>query len=213
MLSSVITSGWVEGWAVSRGTPAPVPQPWGYRIDVGLPDHVFRHVLAEPDEAIVRKLGEAITEPGAWLKLLAPPETVADWLPEGWSLPDDPGFMMFTELRRHAPGAVPDGYTLHKETRDGVLRVRVHAADGSLATRGQVAPTGATAVVDQMETEPAHQRRGLGRLVMRTLESAAAEAGATTGILSATTQGRALYGSLGWQLQGPLTGIVRDPAV
>ncbi|MET7620813.1 GNAT family N-acetyltransferase [Streptomyces sp. NPDC005408] len=66
--------------------------------------------------------------------------------------------------------------------------------------------------MDQVETDPSHQRRGLGRLVMRTLETAAAESGSTTGVLSATTQGLALYGSLGWQFQGPLTGIVRGPA-
>lgn len=44
---------------------------------------------------------------------------------------------------------------------------------------------------------------------MRTLETAAAEAGATTGVLSATRDGLRLYTSLGWRLQGPLTGVVR----
>ncbi len=212
MHSSAITSAWVEGWAVSRSTPAPVPQPWGYRIDVGLPGHVFRHVLAEPDEVTVRGLGESITETGAWMKMLERPETVAGWLPEGWTLPDDPGFMMFTDLHRRTPGPAAAGYTLSTVISDGVVRVRVHAGDGTLAARGQVAPTGVTAVVDQVETYPAHQRRGLGRLVMRALESAAADAGSTRGVLSATTQGLALYRSLGWQLQGPLTGIVRGPA-
>ncbi|WP_312846101.1 GNAT family N-acetyltransferase [Streptomyces sp. WAC05374] len=167
-------------------------------------------MLPEPDEAGVRKLCEAITVPGAWLKVLAAPEDVAGWITPGWTVPDDPGFMMFTELRATAAPVLPEGYALETGTRDGVFRVRVLAAGGTPAARGQIAPTGRTAVVDQVETYPGHQRRGLGRIVMRTLQTAGAEAGATTGVLGATVQGRALYRSLGWRQQGPLTGIVRS---
>lgn len=71
------------------------------------------------------------------------------------------------------------------------------ASDGSWAARGQIALPGATAVADQIETSPAHRRRGLGRFVMRTLAHVAAEQGAETGILGATPEGRALYESLG----------------
>ncbi|WP_268952023.1 hypothetical protein [Saccharopolyspora elongata] len=28
---------WVRGWALCRATPNPVPEPDGYRIDVGAP--------------------------------------------------------------------------------------------------------------------------------------------------------------------------------
>ncbi|MFG2169957.1 hypothetical protein ACGFMO_01020 [Streptomyces niveus] len=87
MDSSTITAAWVAGWAVSRSASAPVVEPWGYRIDVGLPGHVLRHILPEPDGPSVRKLCETITEPGAWLKLLAPPERVAGWLTPGWRVP------------------------------------------------------------------------------------------------------------------------------
>ncbi|GAA4900892.1 GNAT family N-acetyltransferase [Streptomyces coeruleoprunus] len=210
MLSSVITEAWVHGWAVSRSTPSPVVEPWGYRIDVGLPGHVFRHVLPEPDEASVRKLCENVTESGAWLKVLAEPDDVARWITPGWTVPDDPGFMMFTDLRATPAPGLPPGYTAETSHGDGVLRVRILAADGSLAARGQIAPTGRTAVVDQIETYEGHRRRGLGTAVMRRLETAGAEAGAVTGVLSGTTEGRALYASLGWHYQGPLTGVVRD---
>ncbi|MFJ4906032.1 GNAT family N-acetyltransferase [Streptomyces sp. NPDC093249] len=63
---------------------------------------------------------------------------------------------------------------------------------------------------DRIETDPAHRRRGLGSNVMLTLEAAAAQAGAGTGVLAATVDGLALYDSLGWRHRGPLTGIVRD---
>ncbi|WP_189529270.1 GNAT family N-acetyltransferase [Streptomyces roseolilacinus] len=213
MRNADITAAWVRGWAVSRGTPPPVEEPWGYRIDVGLGRHVFRHVLPEPDEPTVRKLCETVTQPYAWLKVLAGPEEVAGWITPEWVVPDDPGFMMYTDLRP-APAPVPAppaGYTLHTEVHEGVHLVRVLARDGSLAARGQVAPTGRTAVFDQIETYEAHQRRGLGRTVMRVLHHAAAGAGAATGVLGATVQGRALYASLGWRCQGPLTGVVRGP--
>ncbi|MET9802271.1 GNAT family N-acetyltransferase [Streptomyces sp. NPDC006368] len=210
MHGAAITYAWVHGWAICRSTPAPVPEPWGYRIDVGLPHQLFRHVLPESDEVAVRALCEDISEPGAWLKVLGRPEEVAGWITPGWSVPDDPGFMMFTELRATTAPALPEGYVRETTTRDGVLLVRVLAADGTLAARGRMAPTGTTAVVDRIETYPGHRRRG--RVVMRTLETAGAEAGARTGVLAATTEGRALYSALGWTYQGPLTGVVRDGA-
>lgn len=206
---SAITSAWVAGWTVSRGTPPAVVEPWGYRIDVGLPGHVFRHVLPHPDAVSVGKLCAGITERGAWLKVMAAPEEVTPWITEGWTVPDDPGFMMTRRLDPSVRPAPPEGYARTTETRDGVIRVRILAPDGTLAARGQIAPTGGTAVADRIETDPAHRRRGLAANVMRTLEAAAAQAGAETGVLSATTDGMALYDSLGWYHRGPLTGIVR----
>ncbi|MFI8960856.1 GNAT family N-acetyltransferase [Streptomyces sp. NPDC053493] len=210
MDTAAITSAWVAGWTVSRGTPPAVVEPWGYRIDVGQPRHVLRHVLPHPDAVSVRKLCEAVTEPYAWLKVMAAPEEVAPWITEGWTVPDDPGFMMTKRLDPAARPAPPDGYARTTETRDGVIRVRILAPDGTLAARGQIAPTGATAVADRIETDPAHRRRGLGANVMRTLEAAAAQAGAETGVLAATTEGMALYDSLDWYYRCPLTGIVRN---
>ncbi|MFF7179255.1 GNAT family N-acetyltransferase [Streptomyces sp. NPDC008121] len=204
-----ITAAWVAGWTVSRGTPPAVPEPWGYRIDVGLPRHVFRHVLPAPDAVSVGKLCADVTEPYAWLKIMATAEEAAEWITPGWSIPDDPGFMMCKRLDARVRPPAPEGYARTTEVTDGVIRVRILAPDGTLAARGQIAPTGSTAVADQVETDPAHRRRGLGSNVMRALEAAAAQAGAVTGVLSATTDGIGLYGTLGWRYEGPLTGIVR----
>ncbi|MFE4589874.1 GNAT family N-acetyltransferase [Streptomyces laurentii] len=214
---AAITSAWVAGWTVSRGTPPALVEPWGYRIDVGRPGHAVRHVLPRPDAASVGRLCAGVTQRDAWLKVMATPEQVTPWLTDGWTIPDDPGFMMTRRLDASLRPAAPEGYARTTATKDGVIRVRILAPDGTPAARGQIAPTGATAVVDQVETDPAHRRRGLGANVMRTLEAAAAQAGAHTGVLAATTDGMALYDALDWYHRGPLTGIVRtapapDPA-
>ena len=88
----------------------------------------------------------------------------------------------------------------------------IAAPDGSWAARGQIAPTGGTAVVDQIETSPDHRRRGLGTLVMHTLTRAALEQGAEVGVLGGTPDGRALYESLGWRTQSPLVSLYYGPA-
>ncbi|MFJ6695538.1 GNAT family N-acetyltransferase [Streptomyces sp. NPDC091272] len=203
---------WTEGWALSRGAAEPVPQPWGVTIDIGLPKAVTRHVLFDSyasDEATVRKLLRADSAPGTWIKFVEPPEAVAPWLADGWEY-DTPGHLMTLALTpgQSAPD-VPAGYTRRSWTRGGLTRVLVLAADGSLGVRGQVAVTGRTAVVDQVETNAAHRRRGLGTLVMRTLQACAAQQGAEDCVLGATDEGRALYTTLGWQRRSPLTGIFR----
>ncbi|MFJ3901101.1 GNAT family N-acetyltransferase [Streptomyces sp. NPDC090025] len=206
---AAITSAWVAGWTVSRGTSAAVVEPWGYRIDTGTPKEAFRHVVTYPDAVSVGKLCGGIDTPNAWLKVMAGPAEVAEWITEGWTIPDDPGFMMTKRLDPAARPAPPEGYARTTEVTDGVIRVRILAADGTLAASGQIAPTGETAVADQIITSEAHRRRGLGANVMRTLEAAAAQAGAVTGVLSATTDGLALYDSLDWRYHHPLTGVVR----
>ncbi|MFV0127830.1 hypothetical protein ACLGI4_08965 [Streptomyces sp. HMX112] len=104
--------------------------------------------------------------------------------------------------------ALPPGYARETSWRDGVLRVRILATVGTPAARGQLAPTGRTAVADQIETYPGHRRRGPGRAVTRVRGTAGAGAGAVTGVLAATTRGRALDRALGWRYQGPLTGVL-----
>lgn len=201
---------WVDGWVVSRGAAPPVAESWGWTVDVGTGvEHATRHVLGDTNDAVtepaVRKAAGAVTGAGVWLKAFADPAVVGPWLGPGWWIDPEPGYLMTAPLPDTPPGPAPDGYRTRTWSRGGVTRTMVAAPDGSLAARGQIAPTGATAVVDQIETFPGHRRRGLGALVMRTLHRAAAEQGARTGILGATPQGRALYESLGWRVESPLT--------
>jgi hypothetical protein len=59
-------------------------------------------------------------------------------------------------------------------------------------SRGQAGLAGTLAVPDQIHTAAGHQCRGLGSVVMRTLQREALAAGAYRAVLSATTDGRSL---------------------
>ncbi|MFF3290718.1 GNAT family N-acetyltransferase [Streptomyces sp. NPDC003023] len=205
-----IVHAWVQGWVVSRGAADPVHRPWGLTVDVGQVKQATRHVLTAADEATVRKVAAEVAAPTVWLKVFADPDAVVEWAGPDWTV-DEPGWLMHARLRRTRT-VVPDGYTLRTWTRGGVVRALVVAADGSFAARAQIAPTGRTAVVDQVETAPQHRRKGLGRLVMDTLHNAALDHGATVGVLGATPDGRALYESVGWQVRVPLVSLFHAPA-
>ncbi|WUH89273.1 GNAT family N-acetyltransferase [Streptomyces sp. NBC_00433] len=211
---------WIEGWIVSRGAADPEPEPWGWSIDVGIFTQAARHVVVDGDEATVRGLAADRAAPGRWLKVFLPrvstahdapnaaEDIVAPWLAPGWTL-GHPGFLMTTELR-HTPVDVPEGHRLRTWTRGGVTRVAVTAPDGALAARGQIAPTGGTAVADQIRTSPLHRRKGLGSVVMRALHREALERGAHTGVLVGTVEGRALYEALGWRTHAPMVSASYD---
>ncbi|MFJ3444217.1 GNAT family N-acetyltransferase [Streptomyces sp. NPDC086081] len=205
---------WVDGWVVSRGAAVPVPEPWGWTIDMGLYGHVTRHVFGatgeDLDETTVRKVAGAVTGAGVWLKAFRDPSVVAGWLDDNWWIDPEPGCLMTVPLTADGAPDVPDGYRLRTWSRGGVLRLMVAAPDGSLAARGQITPMGDTAVADQIETAPHHRRKGLGSLVMRTLQCAAARQGARTGVLAGTPAGRGLYESLGWEVRAVLTSARHD---
>ncbi|MFC8359545.1 GNAT family N-acetyltransferase [Streptomyces griseorubiginosus] len=205
-----IVRAWVDGWVVSRGAAPPQREAWGFTVDVGQIAQVSRHVFDAlgdgVDEGAVRKVADAVTGAGVWLKVFQDPEIVGAWLGGGWWVGPEPGYLMTVPLAgTRAEAGVPDGYRTRVWSVGGVTRVLVAASDGSLAARGQVAPTGASAVFDQIETVAAHRRRGLGSVVMRTLQATAAATGARTGVLAGTPAGRGLYESLGWHVQAPLT--------
>ncbi|RFU86747.1 GNAT family N-acetyltransferase, partial [Streptomyces triticagri] len=202
-----VVRAWVDGWIVSRGAAPPVVETWGYTIDVGLPGHVGRHVFAGTDDAVreadVREVTGAVTGVGTQLKVFAEPARVVPWLGPGWEPFGSGDYLMTARLVPGGAVAVPDGYRLRTWTAGGVFRCLVTDSGGSFAARGQIAVTGATAVVDQIETDAAHRRRGLGAVVMRTLAAEGAALGAETGVLACTPEGRLLYEAVGWSVRAP----------
>ncbi|MFE5966341.1 GNAT family N-acetyltransferase [Streptomyces sp. NPDC056463] len=199
---------------MSRGAPKPVDVDWGLRIDVGQRTQVVRHVLLDADAdadaaGTARRLIGTITEPTTCIKAFLPKDVMDPWFSSAWE-PTEPCYLMAVDLRPSRVHA-PAGYTATVDTANGVTYVRILSADGELAACGQTGLTGTACVFDQIVTEPAHQRRGLGTMVMDTLADAAIEHGVSTGILGATVQGRALYEALGWKVLSPLNGFVYRP--
>ncbi|WP_245847786.1 GNAT family N-acetyltransferase [Lentzea kentuckyensis] len=193
---------WVWGWALSRGTPDPVTEPDGYRIDVGLPGHQVRYVLRNPGS--VRPRAAGLTEPGTWLKVCGSPARVRSGLGAGWTI-RAPEYLMSTQLEDQPPVAAPDPYTVDLYSTGDVHDVVVRAADGECAAKGRVAVHGRAAVIDMVETDPAHRRRGLGKVVMAELSRVAADRGAVRAVLVATEDGLALYEKIGWTVEAPVT--------
>lgn len=201
-----LTTLWAQGWSVSRGTPPPVPTRWGLRIEVGAADQVRRHLLLDPDLDAAAELAASIDEPQTWIKSHVTPAFLGPALGADWA-EDSAGWLMTCDVAP-APVRVPEGYSVATDFAAGVTRVRVLAADGSVASRAQYGHREGFGVVDRVRTDAAHQRRGLGSVVMGTLANVARDDGAQTSILGATVEGRALYESLGWKSRAPLAGFV-----
>jgi GNAT superfamily N-acetyltransferase len=205
---------WIRGWARTREVAPPVPHADGFRIEVGLPTQAARYVFAHPAPAL-RELGETIAQPWVYLKACATSGELRALLPAHWRL-EDQHWMMACDARPF-PGsaALPRGYALQVDddgARSGRAHVRVVAPDGALAASGHVALDDRFAIYDRIVTEPAHQRRGLGRAVMHALQAVARAHGRDAGALVATDQGRALYESLGWRLHAPwATAVIPGP--
>lgn len=195
---------WVHGWVVSREVAPAVEIPGGFRIEVGLPDHLRRYILVDANPEVMRDLIGRIHQPGVWIKAFAEEAEFRSFLTPEWVV-EGSGHMMVTALRRTTVD-VPDGYSVQHSRESGLLVVRVLAADGELAACGQMGVAGPIAVADLIGTEEPHRRRGLGVVVLKTLANLAVAEGAQKGVLVATDEGKALYLTLGWELRGYVTG-------
>ncbi len=201
---------WIRGWALTREVDPPVPHADGFHIAVGLPRQAARYVFASPSPAIA-ELGESITQPWIYIKAYATSEQLRALLPDRWRI-EELHYMMTCDARPFpGSGEVPAGYSVDVDdaaAATGRGHVRVVAPDGTLAASGHVALGERLAIYDRIVTEPAHQRRGLGRAVMHALQALARAHGRREGVLVATDQGRALYEAIGWRLHSPWAGAV-----
>ncbi|MDC0709732.1 GNAT family N-acetyltransferase [Stigmatella sp. ncwal1] len=197
---------WVHGWTLTRGTAPPVRDGEALRVDVGWPDQRLRYVYARGSSEVAQRAA-SIVEPWCFLKVCEAPERVMPGLPPGWVL-RPPGFMMRCDGPMAGSGRLPSGYALELTGGRSVVVARIIAADGREAAIGRVACVGDCAIYDRISTEPDHRRRGLARALLLALEAAAREKGGRRGVLVATTDGRALYETLGWHLHSLYTTAV-----
>lgn len=175
----------VDGWPLvhvqeaSRDTELvcvnPVPEVFG---------NLMRHVDGEP-RAMLTVMAADI-RPYVSLPLSA-----------GLRVDRDDETLMSTTLRATGPEPADPDLRARWEIDDH-RAAYVLESDGRVAAEGTVGILGLDAVFDAIETSPAFQRRGLARHVMAELTACAVGAGAVTGLLAATGEGRRLYEALGW---------------
>ena len=201
---------WIHGWAVARSLAPPVPHGDGFHIAVDAPRQASRYVFPQASPTL-RDCGATIDSPWVFLKTRATSDELRALLPDRWRI--EPLHWMMTCDDRPFPrsGTLASGYALQVDddtARSACGHVSVLAPDGELAASGHLVLGERMAIYDRIVTEPAHQRRGLGRAVMQSLQSIAHAHGRHAGVLVATDEGRALYETLGWRLQAPWAGAV-----
>lgn len=203
---SALVDRWVAGWALSRDRPSALAgRIW--RVDVASEFRAVEYVIANPDQAEARALCSAVRgRPDGWVTVVG--EVRADataefaglvTLEHAESLMTATLADLATEVARTSSGDV------EIDVRGAVAFARIEVGGDVVAAEGQVALSGSDAILDRIRTHPEFRRRGLGSVLMAALTAWAVEQGATTGLLVASEQGRALYTRLGWQDAAPVT--------
>ncbi len=187
---------WLAARSLARGLPAPVDEFGAYRVDVHSAEEVRRWVFPAVSPGL-GQLARTITQPRHLIKLCGEPRDLLAALPPGWQLAARGHVMSGPGGMQARPS--PAGYRTRVTSAAGVTAVQILAPDGALAASGHAAELDGVFIYDRIVTEPAHQRRGLGRLLMQQLGACKRDAQATE-LLVATDQGRALYEALGWSV-------------
>lgn len=198
---------WGRGRAISRSTPPPVAVPGGFRAHVDASSGRVRHVLHTHTADVIERITAEQTAAGSQLRLAGPTSALHDAIPPDWTM-DAAGHLMTAPFTPHRSG-VPEGYRI-TVTTEGELTVAVAwETNGSPAASARLGRSGAFGVFDQVQTSPAHRRRGLGTALMDALSHRAVDLGMTTGLLVGSDEGRMLYEALGWTYRSDFPGAFR----
>lgn len=199
-VDAALVEAWLTARSLARGLPPPVADRGGFRVETKSEKEVRRWVFAAVGPGL-HDVAQSVSEPRNLIKLCAPAETLRAALPRNWQVEDGSWFMAREGGQPEAP-SLPSGYWIERDFTDGVVAVRIIAMDGELAASGFGAEAGGYFVYDRIVTEPAHRRRGLGRILMASIGSARVSAGSWQ-LLVASTDGEKLYSTLGWKILSP----------
>lgn len=192
---------WQIAHSIARGSPAPVHDRGGYRVDTGSDTEVKRWVFPRLSDG-VGAIGREIEAPRHYMKVCAPGDALRSALPSRWEV-QSPGFFMTASVLSDAK-PLPEGYRLELHRAGPVTRVAAIADDGGTAASGCAAETADVFIYDRIETAPDHRRKGLGIAVMAALGTARRSV-ASQQLLVATEDGRKLYERLGWAVLAPFS--------
>jgi GNAT superfamily N-acetyltransferase len=196
---------WLAGHSLARGSPLPVPEHGGMRVDTASPKECRRYVFAGPEPGI-KELAASIQTPRTFIKMCGPGERLLAMAPAGWSL-QPRGYLMTHRAVSRPPAPLPPGYRLEVSTQGASFAATIFAKDETIAASGYAAEYGRAFVFDRISTHPEHRRRGLGKALMSALGAMQTSA-RTTQVLVATEEGRALYSSIGWAVVSIYSTIV-----
>jgi GNAT superfamily N-acetyltransferase len=195
---------WGRGRAHSRITAQPEPIDGGFRVAVGPPSPEIREAFHTYTAESLAATAARLDQPGNQIMIAGPTSLLASVVPSTWTM-DEGGHLMTVAFTQDAY-AVPGDYRLLLET-DGPLTVaRAFHRNGDLAASARLGRDGEFGVFDKVVTAPAHQRRGLGSLMMRALSGSAYAQGMRFGLLVGSDDGRALYEHLGWSFVSDFPG-------
>jgi hypothetical protein len=203
-----LTDAWAHGWSLSRGTSPPSAITGGLKIDIDPAGNIARYVLMPYDWQRAAVLGRELTAPGTEIKIVGATDCLREALKSDWTMYDEHHLMTVPFTRGAAE--TPLSCTAQIVNDGDVLLGMVCDSNGDIVSRARLAASGRYGVIDRVRTRAADQRRGMGRAVMTMLGNRALDEGLTTGLLSATADGRRLYSALGWEIRGELAGAFRS---
>jgi len=208
-VSEELVEHWVDGWVHTRRLRVERVLDQAL-IHVGSTSRRTEIVCVDPSATLLHELLHHIDgDRGAMLTVLAAdlgPHRATP-LPSGVRVDRDDETFMTTSLRENAVPAVDPTFRTRWHV-DGDLATYSLERDRRVAAEGTVGLLGEHAVLDAVETLPRFRRQGLGRHVLAALTAHAVRHGATTGLLVATPEGRALYESAGWSPTLPMWSLM-----
>jgi GNAT superfamily N-acetyltransferase len=205
---------WLEGWRLCRGLQPVIEYDDALAAVLWLPGRERELFALDDRPATVDRLAAQVSG-DTWLTVTTQHgDEIARQLAAAGVEPfAEQKTLMSIDLREH-PQPTTASYELEVSSDGALEYVRMLTADGTVAARGMTAIVGSDAVMHDIQTDPAHRRRGLGSVVMGALSRRALERGARTGLLIATTDGFHLYRRLGWSPEATMvTGSGSSRAV
>jgi GNAT superfamily N-acetyltransferase len=193
---------WQAGRSVSRGWTDSFEDRGVIVLRVGDPERMVSYLVGDAELEYAAGLARDDEHAGglSWLSVVTnePDDVVPRILAAGLEFRRTEWLMSVT-LDRQPVLRAPAQYEVELVRREELIAVKVHAGQ-ELTAGGQMVVVGNDAVADMIWTEPEHRRRGLAGAVMSALVTEAQRAGATTGLLAASPEGRELYAELGWEI-------------
>lgn len=191
---------WQTAHSIARGSPPPVHDRGGFRVDTDSEKEVKRWVFPQQCDGL-RAIAHDVAAPRHYLKLCGTNEELRSALPARWEVQPENYFMM-AAVTLIDTKPLPNGYKMELRQTGPVTQARVLAPDGALAASGCAAESADVFIYDRIETAQDHRRKGLGIAVMIALGTARKSL-ISPQLLVATGEGRNLYASLGWTVLAP----------